>query len=245
MSSSVRAERDNTTPTDLAPLATSVTGEQSIDLEELGDALYLEQQTLRHDVMLWQRWVRYLALGAMVLLSLAFGTIEQAALIPLTVIAGCYTAVVMTTAFILRRTPSDRSGRWFPSLLLSADIATLAGFCFLTTPPQQFHRILLIGFLSMQLSVFHFGRGQGTLAIVLTIVAYLSFTLLMPPFVLGPEPTALAVAFNTTLFAILERGARLHDRQFSRADGLAPDVLQGRRARRDRGAATPWSRAVA
>ena len=72
MSSSVRAERDNTTPTDLAPLATSVTCEQSIDLEELGDALYLEQQALRHDVMLWQRWVRYLALGAMVLLSLAF-----------------------------------------------------------------------------------------------------------------------------------------------------------------------------
>jgi diguanylate cyclase (GGDEF)-like protein len=202
MSSTARAERDDI-PTDAAPPAMSVSAEFRVGLEDLGDALLVEQETLRQEVMLWQRWVRYLALGAMVLLSLAFGTIEQAALIPLTVIAGCYTAVVMITAFILRRTPRHPSGRWFPSLLLSADIATLAGFCFLTTPPQQFQRILLIGFLSSQLSVFHFGRRQGTLAIVLTVVAYLGFTLVLPPFVVGPQPTVRAVAFNTTLFTIL------------------------------------------
>lgn len=202
MSSSVSVERNNTT-TGYTPTPSMATAELAVFTAGLGDALLVEQQTLRHQVMLWQRWVRYLALGAMVLLSLAFGTIEQAALVPLTVIAVCYIGVVMITASILKRSPAHRSGRWFPSLLLSADITTLAGFCFLTSPPQQFHRILLIGFLSMQLSVFHFGRRQGTLAIVLTILAYLAFTLVLPPFVLGPQPTALAVAFNTTLFAIL------------------------------------------
>ena len=202
MSSSVSAERDKTTNV-LTPTPSTATAELAVFTAGLGDALLVEQQTLRREVMLWQRWVRYLALGAMVLLSLAFGTIEQAALVPLTVIAVCYTTVVMITASILKRTPAHRSGRSFPALLLSADIATLAGFCFLTSPPQQFHRILLIGFLSMQLSVFHFGRRQGTLAIVLTILAYLSFTLVLPPFVWGPQPTALVVAFNATLFAIL------------------------------------------
>ena len=60
------------------------------------------------------------------------------------------------------RSSSDRRdpvGSLFPALLLGADIAALAGFCYLTSPPQELHRILLLGFLSMQLGVFYFGRA--------------------------------------------------------------------------------------
>ena len=92
---------------------------------------------------------------------------------------------------------------WFPALLLMADIAALSGFVYLTSTPQQFHRILLLGFLSMQLGVFYFGRRQGFLAAVLTIAAYVIFALAVPPFVPGARTSAVAVAFNVTLFAMI------------------------------------------
>jgi len=202
MSSTVRAERTTTTRS-LTPLSARATAELPVISAEFGNALQVEEESLRREVMIWQRWVRYLALGAIVLLSVAFGTIEPGALVPLAVIAVCYAGVVMATASILQRSPAHPIGQWFPSLLLSADIATLAGFCFLTTAPEQFHRILLIGFLSTQLSVFYFGRRQAILAATLTILAYLAFTLVVPPFVAGAPPTALVITFNVTLFAII------------------------------------------
>ena len=55
----------------------------------------------------------------------------------------------------------------------------------------------------MQLGVFYFGRAQGALAAGLTIAAYLLFALGVPAFVPGTPPTAMAVAFNVTLFAII------------------------------------------
>jgi diguanylate cyclase (GGDEF)-like protein len=86
---------------------------------------------------------------------------------------------------------------------LTTDIAALAGFVYLTSAPQQFHRILLLGFLSIQLGVFYFGRVQGTLAAVLTIAAYLLVALGVTAFVPGPRPATVAIAFNVTLFAMI------------------------------------------
>ena len=68
---------------------------------ELGQALVTEQGKLRCEVLLWQRWVRYLALGAMVLLSLVFGSAVQGALLPLAIIAVGYIGVVMATSWVL------------------------------------------------------------------------------------------------------------------------------------------------
>lgn len=170
---------------------------------ELGEALLIEQANLRREVLLWQRWVRYLALGAMVLLSLAFSATMQQAFTPLALLAGAYVGVVVATSWALGGPVSLSVQNWFPSLLLTADIAALAGFVFLTSMPQQFHRILLLGFLSMQLGVFYFGRRQGFLAAALTISAYLIFTLVVPPFVAGPRTPGVAVAFNVTLFAMI------------------------------------------
>jgi diguanylate cyclase (GGDEF)-like protein len=170
---------------------------------ELGEALLVEQANLRREVLLWQRWVRYLALGAMVLLSLFFSSTMQDALTPLALLAGGYIGVVLSTAWALERAPSRAARSWIPSLLLTADIAALAGFVYLTSAPEQFHRILLLGFLSMQLGVFYFGRAQGTLAALLTIGAYLLAALGMPAFVPGPRPATVAIAFNVTLFAMI------------------------------------------
>jgi diguanylate cyclase (GGDEF)-like protein len=170
---------------------------------ELGKALLAEQAGLRREVLLWQRWVRYLALGAMVLLSILLGSNVQAALVPLVVLSGAYVVVVMTTSWTLRRDTGPGVQAWYPSLLIAADIVTLAGFVYLTSQPAQFHRVLLFGFLSMQLGVFYFGRAHGWLAAGLTVAAYLAVALVIPAYVGGPKPSGLAVAFNVTLYALI------------------------------------------
>ena len=170
---------------------------------EVGEALLVEQGNLRNEVLLWQRWVRYLALGVMVLLTLVFSFTMQDALWPLAVIAAGYIGVVMSTAWVLQHQQSRVSHAWFPSLLYAADIAGLAGFCYLTSAPAQMHRILLLGFLSIQLGVFYFGRGHGSFAATLTVLAYLVFSLGIPPFITGPRPSTLSVGFNVILFAII------------------------------------------
>ncbi|MEO6877538.1 MAG: hypothetical protein ABI205_03590, partial [Gemmatimonadaceae bacterium] len=137
--------------TSLPPSAAKVTQELPLISPELSEALLVERGNLRCDVLLWQRWVRYLALGAMVLLTLLFSFTVQNAFWPLVAISAGYIGVVMSTAWILQHNRSPAAQTWFPSLLLTADIAALAGFCYLTSAPQQLHRILLLGFLSMQL----------------------------------------------------------------------------------------------
>jgi diguanylate cyclase (GGDEF)-like protein len=206
MSFTVRAERDEAAPK-VPPVPNAatlkVTQELPLISAELTEALLAEQAMLRFEVLLWQRWVRYLALGAMVLLTLVFGQAGAAVLPALAAIAIAYVAVVASTASILQRNRGTAARVWFPSLLLAADILALAGFIYLTSPPEQMHRILLFGFLSMQLAVFYFGRRYGTLAAVLTAAAYVVFTLSVPVYVAGPRPTVLSVAFNVALYATL------------------------------------------
>src|SRR4051812_4093759 len=211
MSSSLRASKDGLPQ--LSPSISSahptqtmrVTQELPMISVELGEALLEEQAKLRCEVLLWQRWVRYLALGAMVLLSILFGTTATDALLPLAVVAVAYIGVVMATAWILQHKPGPFARTWFPSLLLTADIGALSAFVYLTSSAQAMHRILLFGFLSMQLGVFYFGRRHGSLAAALTIVAYLVTLLVLPPFVIGAggAPPARSIAFNVILFALI------------------------------------------
>lgn len=171
---------------------------------ELSRALIEERNKLRCEVLLWQRWVRYLAIGTLVLLSLVFGTnITADAILPLTVLAVAYVGVVMSTSWILLHKPGPRAQAWFPSLLLAMDIIALTGYVYLTSPPYQSYRILLFGLLSMQLGVFYFGRRHGSLAALMTIAAYLLVTAVLVPMVPGVSPTSPGIAFNVALYAII------------------------------------------
>ena len=137
----------------------------------------------------------------------------------------------MGTAWILERAHVQSRRRAFsPPLLIAADIAALAGFCYLTSSPEQLHRILLLGFLSMQLGVFYFGRAQGIARRGLTIAAYLLFTLGVPAFVPGAAADGDGRRVQRDALRDHQHGARLHVRQLSRADGRAARVLQRREA---------------
>jgi diguanylate cyclase (GGDEF)-like protein len=205
MSSPLRSTEQHDTPAFPLPVdGMEVTRELPLVSPELSRALIDERNNLRCEVLLWQRWVRYLAVGTLVLLSLVFGTeVMAAAIVPLIVLAVAYVGVVMSTAWILQHNPGRRAQAWFPSLLLAVDIIALSGYVYLTSPPYEAYRILLFGFLSMQLGVFYFGRRHGSLAALMTIAAYLMVTAVLVPMVPGVAPTTLGVAFNVTMYAII------------------------------------------
>jgi diguanylate cyclase (GGDEF)-like protein len=205
MSSPLRTpEKPDTPPFPMPVEGLAVTRELPLVSPELSRTLLDDRSKLRVEVLLWQRWVRYLALGTLVLLSLVFGaSVVGSALLPLAVLSVAYVGVVMSTSYILLHDPRPRSQAWFPSLLLATDIITLSGFVYLTSPPYQAYRILLFGFLSMQLGVFYFGRRHGWLAAFLTVGAYLLVTVVLVPMVPGQAPTNLGIAFNVTLYGLI------------------------------------------
>src|SRR5262245_58282256 len=120
MSSPVRAEPEPVAAHS-APRRSSTAIELQAITNELGEGMRVEQASLWREVLLWQRWVRYLAIGTVVLLSVAFGGIGTAALVPLTLLVGAYVAVVMSTAWLLLRSPDTPTGNLFPALLLTTD----------------------------------------------------------------------------------------------------------------------------
>ncbi len=198
MSSTARLSTEQSSV--FSPLA-EIGAERRDAAAEVREAVLHDQADLQREVIIWQRRVRYLALGALVLMSLVFGGKEQVALAPLAVVAGLYMACVVGTAWYVSHIGGHVMRGWLPAVLLTADIATIAAVCYLISTPDQMYRVLLLGMLSVQLSVFYFGSRQGTWAAVLTLIAYLSLALVIPPFVAGARPGGLVVGFNGTLFA--------------------------------------------
>jgi diguanylate cyclase (GGDEF)-like protein len=202
MSSPVRLEQEQTSSTYRPPRSTIATELLNVT-QELNVGLRAEKANLTRDVLLWQRWVRYLAFGTLVLLSLVFGAVSPEALVPLAVLAGSYVAVVMGMAYVLQRSPDAVPGSWVPSLMLAADVAMVAGFAYLTSTPTELHRILMLGILSVQLGSFYFGQKHGALAAAMIMIAYVSLVVAAPVFVPGGRPSNMTVVFNVTFFAIV------------------------------------------
>ena len=170
---------------------------------ELEGALRAEQTDMTRDVLLWQRWIRYLALVTLIVASLVFGTPNSTAVILLAILATAYVALVLGMTWWLRRSTEAVPSPWVPLVMLVADAAMIAGFTYLTSQPQQLHRILLLGFLSTQFAAFYFGARYGAFAAAVTAAAYAALGLFAPIFVAGPRPSILTAVGNVTFFAIV------------------------------------------
>jgi diguanylate cyclase (GGDEF)-like protein len=202
MSSPATVERPVTAET-LAPRRSSASVELMKITMELDGGLRVEKDGLTRDVLLWQRWIRYLLVGTLILTSLVFGELTATVLLALAILAAVYVGAVMGATWWLRRIVDGPPSAWIPSVMLIADTAIVAGFTYLTSQPQQLHRILLLGFLSMQFAALYFGGRYGVFAAVLAIVSYLAFALLAPVFVAGPRPSIRVATGNVTFFAIV------------------------------------------
>lgn len=180
-----------------------ITAERRDTTSELREALRRDQVDLEREVVVWQRRVRYLALGALALISLVFIGPEALPLAALAAIAAAYIGCVAATAWYVAHTPGRAMRGWLPTVLLTADIAAIAALCYLMSSPTEMYRVLVLGTVSVQLSVFYFGTRQGAWAAALALVAYLALSLVVDPHVAGARPPVSTVAFNATLFVLV------------------------------------------
>src|SRR5687768_13741032 len=125
--------------------------------EALREALLRDQAELEREVILWQRWVRYIAAalaGAAILLT---SGAEDLPALPLTIVAACYVLCVAATGWIVQRTPASRPRSWLPALLVTADLVAMGAIFYLTNIQLVSNRFLILAMLSVPLAAFYFG----------------------------------------------------------------------------------------
>jgi diguanylate cyclase (GGDEF)-like protein len=168
---------------------------------EARDALRRDQSELQREVILWQRWVRYLAVlvlcAAAVMLS---GRREELARLPLLIVAVGYVACVFLSGYAVRHAPALTTGQWLPAALVTADLITIGTIIFITTPPLLSYRFLILALLSVQFAAFYFGWGLGVYATLLSVGIYVLLAHVVPPLVPGPRPPGI---LNVALFGVV------------------------------------------
>ncbi len=188
-------------------LTTSSFGTATLELPtstpELVEALGHDREVLVRDALLWQRWVRYLGLLALVLLALAFGSSDRIGmLLPIAVSALLYVLCVALTAEVIHRAETVHEYR-LPALLVTADVMVLATIVRVSGEPSEMTRILLGATLVVQLAVFYFGRPLGTYSALLAAFAFVWATLVMPSPSIESQPALSHVLFSLTIFGLV------------------------------------------
>lgn len=168
--------------------------------QELREALLRDQAELEREVVLWQRWVRYIAAafaGAAILLT--SGTDDLPG-VPLILVASCYVLCVAAAAWIVQRTPADRPRAWLPALLVTADLVTMGAVFYLTNVQLVSNRFLILAVLSVPLAAFYFGWALGVYAAIISIVVYVLIGKMMPAYI--PGPGVISLGANIALFSV-------------------------------------------
>jgi diguanylate cyclase (GGDEF)-like protein len=170
---------------------------------ELMDALRQDRYALMRDALLWQRGVRYAGLLALVALSLGFGRADRwSALLPIAAVGFAYVLCVMLVGDAVRRSGITH-GSQLPTLLVTADVITIAAIVWLTGAPSDATRMLVAAMLVVQFAVFYFGRGLGAYAAIASTITYLIVALWLPARVGGPRPTFGEAVFTVGLFGLV------------------------------------------
>jgi len=171
---------------------------------ELGEALRHAQADAQREAILWQRWLRYLGVLVALLVATLFGAAPRdASLLPTLVVSWAYITTVILTSWWVKRSERGVLHPLLPGLLVTADILVMAAFFYFATSGQVHHRMLLIGLLGVQFSVFYFGRWLGIYATALTAVAYAVVERAAPPFMPGPTAPVAQVGLNAAVFILV------------------------------------------
>ena len=168
---------------------------------EIHEALLRDQAELQREVVLWQRWVRYVALvlaGAAVILT---GGAQDIAVRPLLAVAGGYIAVVFFVGLVVQRSPVTTSRPWLPALLVTSDLVAMAATIYFTSVPIVTNRFLILALLSVPLAAFYFGTVLGAYAMLLSAVLYVAIAGALTPFLPGAAP--ISIPANLALFGIV------------------------------------------
>ena len=193
--------RQESPPSVFSPLTDGVAEVAHEPSAEAREALQRDQAELQREVILWQRWVRYLAV---IVLSLAAvllsGRRDELARLPLLVVSMSYVVCVFAAGWAVRKAPSLTKGQWLPALLVTADLITIGTIIYITTPPLLSYRFLILALLSVQFAAFYFGWALGLYATLLSVVIYVLLAHGLSPLVPGPRPTGI---LNVALFGLV------------------------------------------
>jgi diguanylate cyclase (GGDEF)-like protein len=173
-----------------------------VSSETMLSALQVGRDELERDVIVWQRWLRYLG-AATVVLVLALFTPQASPrdiAIPLVIASAPYVLFTFAIALYLTRGRRREMPRWVPDAMVLADMAEITVLVYLSSPPAQFHRMLFVGLLVLQLSAFYFGRGLGFRALAWIVGSYVVFSFFVPPHVDGVRPLGSIVGITAGLF---------------------------------------------
>jgi len=178
-----------------------ISKELSSSYVQLNDALLHDRALLQREVLIWQRLVRYLMVVVAVgTIALVGQRLDQRGWYIIGGAAAAYFVFNAMTALAARFLTKEKVGQSLQASILGADIAMIGALVYVSGPPSQYHRILLLGFLVLLLTGFYFGRRLGLWALVLLLTAYLGVSFLGTPFIDGPRPLMPVVAFNAALF---------------------------------------------
>ena len=169
---------------------------------ELVEALRHDREMLVREAILWQRWIRYVGLLAVLLLAVVFGHERVRMLLPAAAVVVFYVLCVSITAAVVRRAVTVHEIR-LPAFLVTADVVALAAIVWLSGAATDASRILIAGLLVVQLAVFYFGRWLGTYSAVISGLAYLMVAAVLPQRVLGAQPTPTQLLSMLGLFALV------------------------------------------
>jgi diguanylate cyclase (GGDEF)-like protein len=168
----------------------------------LSVALSHDRAELTREILLWQRWLRYVAIititAGVILFGLWTGRLSLWA--PAVTAAAIYVAFNILISWHLKRRADETAPAWLPAVVMLADISVVTTLIYLSSTPAQYHRVLLLGFLILQLTVFYFGRAQGVWAASLTVTVYVVASMFAPSYQAGPRPTLTVLSFNALLF---------------------------------------------
>jgi diguanylate cyclase (GGDEF)-like protein len=167
---------------------------------KLRDAVMQDQAELQREVILWQRWVRYLALVLAAAAVIFTADPSDLTVLPLVAVGVGYVACVFVTGWLVERVPRVMSQRWLPLLLVMADLVAMGATIYLTSVPVVLNRFLILALLSVPLAAFYFGSASGVFATVVAAVIYVLIAAVLPPMVPGPSP--LSIPANLALFGI-------------------------------------------
>ena len=168
---------------------------------EIREALLRDQAELLQEVILWQRWVRYVAAGIAGMVIVAVSRPAPGAWIPLSAVALAYAGIVFGTGWFVQRMPPTTPRPWLPALLVTADLVTMGALFYLTMVPLVSNRFLILAILVVALAAFYFGWGLGIYAALLSTAIYILIGDVLTPFVNGPRPISLAA--NVALFSLV------------------------------------------
>lgn len=191
-------------PPQRAPSRLSTTGQEPLrePPSEIREALAKDQAELQREVVLSQRWLRVVGVLALAAASLTFTPEGRpVSVLPLAAVCVVYAACVFGAAAAARRVQALTSNVLFPALLLTADVAAIAGIIYVSSMPDVSHRFLMIALMSVSLASFYFGKALGAYATVLSAALYLLMALWLRPVIAGPRPAG--VVTSVMLFVLV------------------------------------------